>query len=106
MDANPFAARAEPPSWFELREERDELAVEVRSLSLQLERQEDLAKSYKHRGDMLQSALMTLRDAAKQAMAVYEVVPNHPALSGEFEALQVRIHGVAATLAAFGEDPY
>ncbi len=105
-DANPFAARAEPPSWFELREERDELAVEVRSLSLQLERQEDLAKSYKHRGDMLQSALMTLREEALNFARLYDECVDRTKLGGAVELLQQRARGADATLAAFGEDPY
>lgn len=97
---------AEPPSYYDLRSERDELQVEVHQLVAQLERLEDQLKRYKHRGDMLQGSLMVLRDAAKQTADTHDATPGGRAVSMEIEALRVRVYGANATLTAYGEDPY
>lgn len=96
----------DPPSYYELRTERDELQVEVHELASQLERLEDQLKMYKHRGDMLQGVLMTLRDAAKQTADTHDAMPGRCPLSVEIEALRVRVYGANTALTAYGEDPY
>lgn len=147
MDANPYLAQSEPPSYYELRSERDELAVEnaelarklalvsERALILQrdvdeqrhaamvqeeyqemrqenahltvlLERMEDQLKTYKTRGDRLQSALMALREEALDFCRLYDECVDRTKLGASIEALQQRGHGANATLAAYGEDPY
>lgn len=105
-DAKPFVAQSEPPSYFELREERDELAVENAQMARQLERLEDQLKTYRTCAGRLQAELMTLRDATLSFCQLYDECPDRTKLGGEVEDLTVKCLGASAVLAAYGEDPY
>jgi hypothetical protein len=105
-DANPFVAQPEPPSYFDLREERDELSVENVQMARQLERLEDQLKTYSTCAGRLQAELMTLRDQALSFCKLYDECPDRTKLGGEVDALSVKCLGANAVLVAYGEDPY
>lgn len=105
-DATPFAAQPEPPSYFELREERDELAVQNEDLARRLERLEDQLKTYSTCAGRLQAELMTLREEALNFCRLYDECVDRTKLGPSIDALRVRGLGANAVLAAYGEDPY